>query len=100
MGELVVWCVLLWRHRRGGLENRGEAVEEEGAGSGVWEVGEHERKGSGQNAGKRERGALCRPHNRWGRETGAEEGTTEGGRRRGDIGARVRVVGVFVCFIF
>ncbi len=59
-----MWCVLLWRHKRGGLENRGEAVEEEGAGSGVWEVGEHERKGSGQNAGERERGALCRPHNR------------------------------------
>lgn len=70
----------------------GKTGERRGGGRGrEWSgKGEHERKGSGQDAGERERGALetTRPCGE-GRPV-RKSGTTEGGRRRGDMEPRLK----------
>ena len=54
------------REEKGGTREEGERTE-------------HRKRGKGRG----------RTHGFGGRETGAEEGTTEGGRRRGDMEPRV-----------
>ena len=68
---------------RGGRNSKRVRGLEEEAGEGGEVCGNTRGMGSGQDAGERERGAG--DHTARGKGlTGAEEGTTEGGRRRGD----------------
>ncbi len=88
----VVWCVCGVEAQEGSWENLGRGGEEEGAGSGVGSWGTREE---GERTGRRGTGkgrvgdhtTVC------GRETGAEEGTTEVRQEERGHGARVGVLG-------